>query len=288
MGSGWKLEQRRRPGGRQELPSVPNMPGKDTLPKMGKVMPGVFSLPPGPGLGHQLLPALLPHLHPVLWHPGIPGSPHVCQVGAQGHPCCSAVPPVLFEPGLSSAVSHCFTSPPGIPAALPIPAPLALDMFSCLHLPLPRNGPARILLPFLIPCSHTLLIPLWSWLDPPRVPHPTLFPGDCGGNSVQAPSLKSSWKTYHNQPIIPKICDETESARKKKPNCQIRSSALAENKPGIRMIPGNSLSTSIQVSAAPCKPHSSYPMSPSPVETVTIFPGFAGFWRVTGSCGSPR
>ncbi|NWT99088.1 FADS2 desaturase, partial [Urocynchramus pylzowi] len=31
---------------------------------------------------------------------------------------------------------------------------------------------SEILLPFLIPCSHTLLIPLWSWLDPPRVPHP--------------------------------------------------------------------------------------------------------------------
>ncbi|KFO58322.1 Fatty acid desaturase 2 [Corvus brachyrhynchos] len=42
----------------------------------------------------------------------------------------------------------------------------------------------RILLPFLIPCSHTLLIPLWSWLDPPRVSHPTLFPADCGAGKL--------------------------------------------------------------------------------------------------------
>ncbi|NXO74366.1 FADS2 desaturase, partial [Phainopepla nitens] len=48
-----------------------------------------------------------------------------------------------------------------------------------LHLPLPHDGSARILLPFLIPCSHTLLIPLGSWLDPPSVPDPTLFPADC-------------------------------------------------------------------------------------------------------------
>ncbi|NWS87029.1 FADS2 desaturase, partial [Toxostoma redivivum] len=33
--------------------------------------------------------------------------------------------------------------------------------------------------PFLIPCSHTLLIPLKSWLDPPKVPHPTLIPYTC-------------------------------------------------------------------------------------------------------------
>ncbi|NXY56964.1 FADS2 desaturase, partial [Callaeas wilsoni] len=39
---------------------------------------------------------------------------------------------------------------------------------------------SEILLPFLIPCSHTLLIPLRSRLDPPGVPHPTLFPADCG------------------------------------------------------------------------------------------------------------
>lgn len=45
MGSGWKLEQRGRPGGRQELPSVPNITSKDTLSKMGKVIPGVFSVP---------------------------------------------------------------------------------------------------------------------------------------------------------------------------------------------------------------------------------------------------
>ncbi|NXI12555.1 FADS2 desaturase, partial [Irena cyanogastra] len=30
---------------------------------------------------------------------------------------------------------------------------------------------SEILLPFLIPCSNTLLIPLGAWLDPPRVPH---------------------------------------------------------------------------------------------------------------------
>ncbi|NWY27365.1 FADS2 desaturase, partial [Pheucticus melanocephalus] len=100
---------------------------------------------------------------------------------------------------------------------------------------------SEIPLPFLIPCSHKLLIPLWSWLDPPRVPHPTLFPADCGGNSVHAASLKSSWKTYHNQPIIPKIFEETQSARKKKQNCKIGSYASAENKPGTKMIPGNSL-----------------------------------------------
>ncbi|NXM09886.1 FADS2 desaturase, partial [Ploceus nigricollis] len=34
-----------------------------------------------PGLGHQLLPALLHHLHPILRRPGIPVSPHLCQVG---------------------------------------------------------------------------------------------------------------------------------------------------------------------------------------------------------------
>ncbi|NXP86741.1 FADS2 desaturase, partial [Passerina amoena] len=100
---------------------------------------------------------------------------------------------------------------------------------------------SEIPLPFLIPSSHTLLIPLWSCLDPPRVPHPTLFPADCRGNSVHAPSLKSSWKTYHNQPIIPKIFEETQSARIKKQNCKIVSYAFAENKPGTKMIPGNSL-----------------------------------------------
>ncbi|NWX27799.1 FADS2 desaturase, partial [Notiomystis cincta] len=53
--------------------------------------------------------------------------------------------------------------------------PLALF----LHLPPPHDGPARILLPFLIPCSHTLLIPLGACgITPPRVPHPTLFPAD--------------------------------------------------------------------------------------------------------------
>lgn len=51
-GSGWKLEQRGRPGGWQELPSVPNITSNDTLSRMGKVMPGVFSVPSGPGLGH--------------------------------------------------------------------------------------------------------------------------------------------------------------------------------------------------------------------------------------------
>ncbi|NWH88545.1 FADS2 desaturase, partial [Aegithalos caudatus] len=66
------------------------------------------------------------------------------------------------------------------------------------------------------PSSPHSLIPLWSWLDPPRVSHPTLFPADRGGNSVRAPS----WKTYHNQPIIPKISDETQSARKKKAKLQ--------------------------------------------------------------------
>ncbi|NXI88650.1 FADS2 desaturase, partial [Rhipidura dahli] len=54
----------------------------------------------------------------------------------------------------------------------------------------------RIPLPFLMPCSHTLLIPLWSWLDPPRVPHPTLFPADCEGNSMQAPSLKIKLENF--------------------------------------------------------------------------------------------
>ncbi|KGL94296.1 Fatty acid desaturase 2 [Charadrius vociferus] len=34
----------------------------------------------------------------------------------------------------------------------------------------------RILRPFLIPCSHVLPIPLWSRLDPSRVPQATLFP----------------------------------------------------------------------------------------------------------------
>lgn len=200
---------------------------------MGKGMPGVFSVPPGPGLGHQLLPALLHHLHPVLRRPGLPVSPHVCQVGDQGHPCCSPIPPELFEPGLSSAVSHCFTSLSASPSSS-CPGTL-------LHLPLPHDGPGFS--PFLIPCIS---------------------------------------------PLFPKFLMKLKVQGKKKQNYKIGSSALAENKLGIRMIPGNSLSTSIQVSAAPCKLHSNYLMSPRPVEIVMIFPGFAGFWRVTGLCGSPR
>ncbi|NWY22427.1 FADS2 desaturase, partial [Aphelocoma coerulescens] len=92
--------------------------------------------------------------------------------------------------------------------------PLALDI-SYLHLPLPHDGPARMLLPFLIPCSHTLLIPLWSWLDPPRVSHPTLFPADCGGNPVQAPSLKSSWKLITTGPLSPKFLMKLKMQEKK-------------------------------------------------------------------------
>ncbi|NXW54253.1 FADS2 desaturase, partial [Eurystomus gularis] len=50
--------------------------------------------------------------------------------------------------------------------------------------PCPRDGPTDFLLPFLIPCSHTLpnpnifmhFFPLWSRLDPSRVPQATLFP----------------------------------------------------------------------------------------------------------------
>ncbi|NWY64394.1 FADS2 desaturase, partial [Erithacus rubecula] len=52
--------------------------------------------------------------------------------------------------------------------------------------------------PFLILRSHILLISLWSWLDPPRAPPSSLT--TCRGNPVHATSLKSSWKTYHNQP----------------------------------------------------------------------------------------
>ncbi|NWW27863.1 FADS2 desaturase, partial [Falcunculus frontatus] len=48
---------------------------------------------------------------------------------------------------------------------------------------------SEILLPFLIPCSHTLLISLWSWLDPPRVPHPTLFPADFSAAPCKPHSL---------------------------------------------------------------------------------------------------
>lgn len=114
--------------------------------RMGKGMPGVFSVPPGPGLGHQLLPALLHHLHPVLRRPGLPVSPHVCQVGDQEHPCCSPIPPELFEPVLSSAVSHCFTSLSASPSSS-CPGTL-------LHLPLPHDGPGFS--PFLIPCISPL------------------------------------------------------------------------------------------------------------------------------------
>lgn len=69
-------------------------------------MPNVFSLPLGPSLGHQLLHALLHHIHPILWRSGIPVSPHFCQVGDKGSPCCSPLPPVPNEPSLSSAVPH--------------------------------------------------------------------------------------------------------------------------------------------------------------------------------------
>lgn len=69
-------------------------------------MPNVFSLPLGPSLGHQLLHALLHHIHPILWRSGIPVSPHFCQVGDKGSRCCSPLPPVPDEPSLSSAVPH--------------------------------------------------------------------------------------------------------------------------------------------------------------------------------------
>ncbi|NXN80434.1 FADS2 desaturase, partial [Bombycilla garrulus] len=54
----------------------------------------------------------------------------------------------------------------------------------------------RSLLPFLISCSHTLLIPLGSWLDPPRVPHPTLFLADCeaGKTITTSPLFSKSFK----------------------------------------------------------------------------------------------
>lgn len=161
-----------------------------------------FLCPLGPGLGHQLLPALLHHLHPVLRRPGIPVSPHVCQVGHPEHPCCSLIPPMLFEPGLSSAVSPCFTS-------------LSASPSSSSSGTLPAPSPARIPLPFLIPSSHTLLTPLWSWLDLPRVPHPTLFLANCGDNSVHAPSGNQAGKLSTTSPLFPKYLKKLKVQEKK-------------------------------------------------------------------------
>lgn len=173
-------------------------------------MPNVFSVPLGPSLGHQLLHALLHHIHPILWRFGIPVSPHFCQVGDKGSPCCSHLPPVPDEPSLSSAVphrpsllrssgitdltvcypgcSHCFT------LIIPQFYLLAAELVEVLGIfPCPRDGSARILLSFLIPRSHALpnpntfmhyfFFPLWSRLDPSRVPQATLFPAYWEGNS---------------------------------------------------------------------------------------------------------
>lgn len=67
-------------------------------------MPDVFCLPLGPSLGLQLLHALFHHIHPILWRSGIPVSPHFCQVGDTGAPCCSPLPPALGWASLSSAM----------------------------------------------------------------------------------------------------------------------------------------------------------------------------------------
>lgn len=165
---------------------------------------------------------------------------------------------------------------------LRVPAPLALS----LHLPLPCDGPARILLPFLIPCSHTLLIPLWSWLDPPTE---CLIPPSSQQTVEVILCMLQVWnqagKLTTTSPLYSKYLMKFEVQGKKKAKLQNRIICFcrkqAWNKDG-------SLSTSIQVSAAPCKPHSNYQMSPCLVEILMIFPGFAGSWRVTGSCGSPR
>lgn len=143
-------------------------------------MPNVFSLPLGPSLGHQLLHALLHHIHPILWSSGIPVSPHFCQVGDKGHPCCSPPPPVPDESSLSSAVplrpslfrffaaidltmcylgySHCFTfllSSPSSTSPQQSWFWYSASSPACIF-PCPWDGPAKILLPFFIPFSHTL------------------------------------------------------------------------------------------------------------------------------------
>lgn len=147
-----------------QLSSIPNTTSKDTFYETAKVMPDVSSLPLGPRLGHQLLHALLHHIHPILWRSGIPVSPHFRQVGDKGHPRCCPLPPEPEEPSVSLAFhllgslqslnSLCVTL--AIPTAslssdhLPVPAPLCRAGSGAQHHPWP-----------------------WWWLsqDPPFFPH---------------------------------------------------------------------------------------------------------------------
>uniref|UniRef100_A0A8C4V184 Cytochrome b5 heme-binding domain-containing protein n=1 Tax=Falco tinnunculus TaxID=100819 RepID=A0A8C4V184_FALTI len=180
-----------------------------------------------PSLGHQLLHALLHHIHPVLWHSGIPVSPHFCQVGDKGRPHCPPLPPVPDKPSLSSAVPRS-PSLSRFSASLCVILAIPTASLSSSHLPAPPvhgragSGAQHLLLPLRWSSQGSLFFPrslsshaarfqhiyafypLWSRLDPSRVPQATLFPAYWEGNSgallstvCASPVSETSRQTFH-------------------------------------------------------------------------------------------
>lgn len=146
-----------------QLSSIPNTTSKDTFCDTAKVTPDVSCLPLGPRLGHQLLHALLHHIHPILWRSGIPVSPHFRQVGDKGHPHCCPLPPGPEEPSLSLPFHFLGSLQPSTSLCVTLVIPTA--SLSSDRLPVPpalgRAGSGAQHHPW--PCS-------WLSQDPPFFP----------------------------------------------------------------------------------------------------------------------